>query len=43
MRQVAVVPELQGQGIGRAMVEDSEALARTIGFHAVVATPRERQ
>ena len=32
MRQVAVVPDLQGQGIGTAIVEHSEALARGLGF-----------
>lgn len=41
MRQVAVVPELQGQGIGRAMVEYSEALARTVGFTRMILHARE--
>jgi ribosomal protein S18 acetylase RimI-like enzyme len=41
MRQVAVVPELQGQGIGKAMVEFSEALARTIGFTRMILHARE--
>jgi GNAT superfamily N-acetyltransferase len=41
MRQVAVVPDLQGQGIGRAMVEYSEALARTIGFTRMILHARE--
>ena len=41
MRQVAVVPELQGQGIGRAMVEYSEALAQTIGFTRMILHARE--
>ena len=41
MRQVAVVPELQGHGIGKAMVEYSEALARTIGFTRMILHARE--
>ncbi len=41
MRQVAVVPELQGQGTGRAMVEYSEALARTMGFTRMILHARE--
>ena len=41
MRQVAVVAQLQGQGIGRAMVEYSEALARTIGFTRIILHARE--
>jgi predicted GNAT family N-acyltransferase len=41
MRQVAVVPDVQGQGIGRAMVECSEALARRIGFTRMILHARE--
>ena len=32
MRQVAVSPELQGQGIGRLLVEAAEGIARSRGF-----------
>jgi predicted GNAT family N-acyltransferase len=32
MRQVAVVAEVQGQGIGTALVKYSEALARKLGY-----------
>ena len=41
MRQVAVVPEVQGQGIGRALVQFSEALARTNGYRRMVLHARE--
>ena len=41
MRQVAVVPDLQGQGIGKALVEHSEALARRLGFRRLVLHARE--
>ena len=41
MRQVAVVSDLQGQGIGRALVEYSEALARKLGFRRMVLHARE--
>jgi predicted GNAT family N-acyltransferase len=41
MRQVAVVPELQGQGTGRAMVEYSEALACSMGHRRMVLHARE--
>jgi GNAT superfamily N-acetyltransferase len=34
MRQVAVVPELQRQGIGKAPIKFSEALARQNGYPA---------
>lgn len=32
MRQVAVAPELQGQGVGKALVLESELLAKNLGF-----------
>ena len=41
MRQIAVVPELQRQGIGRALVEFSEAWARGAGFRRMVLHARE--
>ncbi len=41
MRQVAVVPELQGQGIGTALIEYAEALARKIGFRRMVLHARD--
>lgn len=41
MRQVAVAPSLQGQGIGHALVEASETLARRLGFHRIVLHARE--
>jgi len=41
MRQVAVAGELQGQGIGTAMVQFSEALARKLGYLRIVLHARE--
>jgi ribosomal protein S18 acetylase RimI-like enzyme len=41
MRQVAVVPELQRQGIGKALVEHSEALARNAGYRRMILHARE--
>ena len=41
MRQVAVVPELQRQGIGRALVEYSEAWARNDGYRRMILHARE--
>jgi GNAT superfamily N-acetyltransferase len=41
MRQVAVVPQLQGQGIGTAMVEYSEAFARRLGCRRLILHARE--
>jgi ribosomal protein S18 acetylase RimI-like enzyme len=41
MRQVAVAFEFQGKGIGRAMVEYSEALAREWGYCRMVLHARE--
>jgi N-acetylglutamate synthase-like GNAT family acetyltransferase len=41
MRQVAVVPELQGRGIGTAVVEYSEALARKAGYRRMFLHARE--
>jgi ribosomal protein S18 acetylase RimI-like enzyme len=41
MKQVAVVPDLQRQGIGRAMVDYSENLARTVGYRRMILHARE--
>jgi ribosomal protein S18 acetylase RimI-like enzyme len=41
MRQVAVAEELQGQGIGRAMVLFSERFAREHGFTEITMHARE--
>lgn len=41
MRQVAVAPDRQGQGIGKALVEASEALAQRLGFRRIVLHARE--
>ena len=41
MRQVAVACELQGQGIGQAMVKYSETLARQLGFRRMILHARE--
>ncbi|MGO8749625.1 MAG: GNAT family N-acetyltransferase [Thermoguttaceae bacterium] len=41
MRQVAVVPDLQGKGIGRAMVQYSEVLAWELGYRRMVLHARE--
>jgi ribosomal protein S18 acetylase RimI-like enzyme len=41
MRQVAVVTDLQGQGIGTALVKHAEALARKSGYCRIVLHARE--
>ena len=41
MQQVAVAPELQGQGIGRALVERSERVAASRGWREMVLHARE--
>jgi MOSC domain-containing protein YiiM/predicted GNAT family N-acyltransferase len=41
MKQVAVVPDLQRQGVGRAMVEFSEALAAKLGYRRMTMHARE--
>jgi GNAT superfamily N-acetyltransferase len=41
MRQVAVVADAQRRGIGRAMVEHSEAWARKAGYRRMVLHARE--
>jgi predicted GNAT family N-acyltransferase len=41
MRQVAIAEELQGKGVGRALVERSEEVAREQGFETMVLSARE--
>jgi len=41
MRQVAVVPELQRQGIGKALITYSEALARQNGYRRMILHARD--
>lgn len=41
MRQVAVAAELQGQGIGTALVRHAEALARRLGYRRMVLHARQ--
>jgi len=41
MRQVAVSPQRQGQGVGRVMVDQTEAFARRMGFNRMVLHARE--
>ena len=41
MKQVAVVADLQGQGVGTALVEQSEMLARRLGFRRMILHARE--
>lgn len=41
MRQVAVAESVQGRGVGRALVERSEEVARRRGFTTMVLNARE--
>jgi ribosomal protein S18 acetylase RimI-like enzyme len=41
MRQVAVAPGMQGQGIGRKLVEYAEEFARDGGFDLMLLHARE--
>ena len=41
MRQVAVSPALQGQGVGTALVKASEDMASRLGFRQMVLHARE--
>jgi GNAT superfamily N-acetyltransferase len=41
MRQVAVDPAMQGQGIGTVLVEYAEVLARKLGYQRMVLHARE--
>ena len=40
MRQVAVTPECQGQGLGKQLVTFSEEFARNLGFELMVLNAR---
>jgi len=41
MRQVAVAPDYQGRGIGKALVEASEQTAQSLGFRQITLHARE--
>ncbi|MEO5929221.1 MAG: GNAT family N-acetyltransferase [Candidatus Kapaibacterium sp.] len=41
MRQVAVAEEMQGKGVGRALVERSEEIGREKGFREIILNARE--
>ncbi len=41
MRQVAVVTDLRGRGIGKALVEHAEALAQSLGYRRTILHARE--
>jgi len=41
MRQLAIVPEAQGQGVGAQLVAFSEELARQAGYRKITAHARE--
>lgn len=41
MRQVAVEPQLQGKGVGKALVNYSEQVARSKGFEKIVLHARD--
>ena len=41
MRQVAVKPETQGTGLGRALVEEGERKARELGFTRIMLHARD--
>ncbi len=41
MRQVAVRPELQGEGLGKRLVKASEELAKRLGFELISLSARE--
>ena len=41
MRQVAVKPEMQGTGLGRALVEEAERRARELGFTRMMLHARD--
>ena len=42
MRQVAVKPEMQGTGLGRALVEEAERRARGLGFARMMLHARDK-
>ena len=41
MRQVAVAPEAQGQGIGQLLVKESERIAKENGIECIVLNSRQ--
>lgn len=41
MRQVAVNPDMQGKGIGSALVAESEVLAKKLGFKKIMLHARD--
>lgn len=41
MRQVAVKPEMQGTGLGRALVDEAERRARELGFTRMMLHARD--
>lgn len=41
MRQVAVAAGLQGTGVGRKLLEETEALCRAMGFRSITLNSRE--
>lgn len=41
MRQVAVDSQVQRQGVGRSLVEESEEISRRLGFTEIVLNARE--
>lgn len=42
MRQVAVAPWMQGKGVGSKMVQESERLAKELGFNMMALHAREQ-
>jgi ribosomal protein S18 acetylase RimI-like enzyme len=42
MRQVAVKPEMQGTGLGRALVDEAERKARELGFTRMMLHARDK-
>lgn len=41
MRQVAVAPDQQGRGVGAALVAQSEAMAKSLGFKKITLHARD--
>lgn len=41
LRQMAVHPSMQGKGVGRAIVQEAERIARERGFHTITMHARE--
>ena len=42
MRQVAVAPDLQGQGVGTVLVAHSESTAKSLGYNKITLHAREK-